>query len=1107
MAKAKFENIEANHIVEAVKIFNAEGYPSGFTTSKAYDVEIDGELYPPKAIMAYANQLASGEPPENNFKGGRKTDCFDAFARNGFKIHPRANAKNLSSWIEGYKKLISDELESSEMQGAYNELYKWEGIAHFQQFWKDDATPLELEGIINAAFAKTGNLLRGAHFYPLGMLEDMAESRPAELSEAFKVLFDESRSLVDRLAFFEGYGNEFIKEHREDVNNHYQSRRAMMVYLVLRFPEKYVLYKNGMFNDFCSLTGFWPKYGTAKRGTYDVITNYLEMCDALKSELRKDQALLDLHKKRLPEDLQFNDDDNMLVQDFMYSVTTYLNVKQEENAQDGWTSDEKRLVAVLQSIGHSDANALWNVIGDILDGLSIQEGDERLCYSLPQSQKLIGLTVGQRYVVTIEKKRKSSEYRYYDELRADGGWLKSASDMEEIQAGQDRILKNVQNELERTSRSGFREEGSIAMEKTFFDSDYREEVFQSAFAQQAGGASEAIKAEFTRWLADVKGFTEGSIKSYLKAIEVLESNFGVIVYLQSDQSELEWLYQDLIKHQTKEDGKYHYRKSASLGLRGFYSAAVGKFIEFQNRALPMATPMDLNQIFFGPPGTGKTYNTINESIRIVDPAFFAEHRTDRKALRARFQELLLSDSNESEGRIGFTTFHQSMSYEDFVEGIKPKRPEEGDTYLQYDIEDGIFKNMCRLAEDALGGADRDAKIGMTSKEFERAQFFKLSLGNTLDSADDEVYDYCIENNCISIGFGGGVNYSARSEKDIREMGAAAGLGSYDVTAINMFANHLEPGSIVVVSKGNRYVRAIGRITGDYEFREDSPFVNNMHWRHFRSVEWIYHGNDIPAKQLYQRNLSQMTIYKLDKRELIESFFCDGNLTGSQKSSNNFVLIIDEINRGNVSSIFGELITLIEPDKRAGQAEQLSVTLPYSKSEFSVPSNLYVIGTMNTTDRSVEALDAALRRRFTFKEMAPKASVIEEHGALRNTHGEIEKEGIDLVKIFDAMNRRIALLLDKDHCIGHSYFMKVETKTQLISMFENKVIPLLEEYFFSDYGKISLVLGKSFIEVIEEDAREVFAANDYDQLLVDELSSQKTYQIRPSEDWDFNSIYA
>ena len=140
-------------------------------------------------------------------------------------------------------------------------------------------------------------------------------------------------------------------------------------------------------------------------------------------------------------------------------------------------------------------------------------------------------------------------------------------------------------------------------------------------------------------------------------------------------------------------------------------------------------------------------------------------------------------------------------------------------------------------------------------------------------------------------------------------------------------------------------------------------------------------------------------------------------------------------------------------------------------------------------------------------MAPRSAVIADHGALRNTHGKIVKEGIDLVKLFEAMNRRIALLLDKDHCIGHSYFMKVETKTQLISVFENKVIPLLEEYFFSDYGKISLVLGKSFIELIEQDASEVFAANDYDQLLADELSGQKTYQIRSSEDWDFTSIYA
>lgn len=163
----------------------------------------------------------------------------------------------------------------------------------------------------------------------------------------------------------------------------------------------------------------------------------------------------------------------------------------------------------------------------------------------------------------------------------------------------------------------------------------------------------------------------------------------------------------------------------------------------------------------------------------------------------------------------------------------------------------------------------------------------------------------------------------------------------------------------------------------------------------------------------------------------------------------FVLIIDEINRGNVSSVFGELITLIEPDKRAQGTHPLKLQLPYSKSQFSVPSNLYIIGTMNTADRSVEALDTALRRRFHFTEVPPNPDLLE------------EVDNYDLSEILETINKRIEILLDRDHLIGHSYFLKVEDEQDLLSAFKDRIIPLLQEYFYSDYAKIELVLGEKF----------------------------------------------
>ncbi|MGJ8744909.1 EVE domain-containing protein [Polaribacter sp.] len=174
--------------------------------------------------------------------------------------------------------------------------------------------------------------------------------------------------------------------------------------------------------------------------------------------------------------------------------------------------------------------------------------------------------------------------------------------------------------------------------------------------------------------------------------------------------------------------------------------------------------------------------------------------------------------------------------------------------------------------------------------------------------------------------------------------------------------------------------------------------------------------------------------------------------------NRYAIFIDEINRGNVSAIFGELITLIETDKRSGAKNEMSIKLPYSKKEFSVPSNLDIYGTMNTADRSVEALDTALRRRFEFKEMMPDHTVIENE----------KVNEIKLSEVLKKINERIELLIDRDHAIGHSYFFNVNSEEKLAKAFTTKIVPLLQEYFYGDYGKIGLVLGKGFVEKKKND---------------------------------------
>ena len=204
------------------------------------------------------------------------------------------------------------------------------------------------------------------------------------------------------------------------------------------------------------------------------------------------------------------------------------------------------------------------------------------------------------------------------------------------------------------------------------------------------------------------------------------------------------------------------------------------------------------------------------------------------------------------------------------------------------------------------------------------------------------------------------------------------------------------------------------------------------------------------------------VEKYDVEEVISTDFHD-----------NYVFIIDEINRGNISKIFGELITLIEPSKRVGAAEEMTAILPYSSKPFGVPQNVYIIGTMNTADRSIATLDTALRRRFYFKEMLPNPDIL----------AGIEVGGVSISNLLERINKRIEVLYDREHTIGHSYFMALKKDNSidaLARIFENNIIPLLQEYFYEDYEKIRLVLGDS--KKADKDTMFIIAEqNDYSAL--------------------------
>lgn len=213
----------------------------------------------------------------------------------------------------------------------------------------------------------------------------------------------------------------------------------------------------------------------------------------------------------------------------------------------------------------------------------------------------------------------------------------------------------------------------------------------------------------------------------------------------------------------------------------------------------------------------------------------------------------------------------------------------------------------------------------------------------------------------------------------------------------------------------------------------------------------------------------------------------------------YIIIIDEINRGNISKIFGELITLIEPSKRIGEPEELRVTLPYSRNDFydkkgfGVPKNVYIIGTMNTADRSITSLDTALRRRFEFVEMMPDVSELS-----------TDCEGVNLQELLQAINTRIEYLLDREKTIGHAFFIDIDNLEKLKNVFQNKIIPLLQEYFYNDYALINMVLNKNGM-LEKQDANSDYLKNIKNFIERD----NDIYKFSNSKDWDettFEKIY-
>ncbi|WP_236340407.1 AAA family ATPase [Paenibacillus plantiphilus] len=451
--------------------------------------------------------------------------------------------------------------------------------------------------------------------------------------------------------------------------------------------------------------------------------------------------------------------------------------------------------------------------------------------------------------------------------------------------------------------------------------------------------------------------------------------------------------------------------------------------------------LDKNTILYGPPGTGKTYHTVLYAVSMIERkpviAILQEAETDGyDQIKRRFE------AYKANGQIAFTTFHQSYGYEEFIEGIKPKLVSDDNTdtvtgEIGYEIVPGVFKRFCDEAQKPIVQASNDYGI---RKE---PTIWKVSLWG---SKENPVKRDCFNNNRIRIGwdsYGEIVN----EETDYSQFGGRM--------IISRFINEMRSGDIVLVLYDEETIDAIGVVTGDYEWLEDVDTFKRS-----RDVKWLVKDIRENIMELNENTvMTQGSVYRLNRISLSDVLTIlqrqkTGHVSSAiQSNNNNYVFIIDEINRGNISKIFGELITLIEPTKRIGMPEEIMLKLPYSQDLFGVPNNVYLLATMNSADRSIARLDTALRRRFSFAEMMPDPSTL----ASIVVNGEL----LNIAKMLEALNKRIEVLYDREHTIGHAYFFelyKEPTLEKLGHLFEHTIIPLLQEYFYDNYEKIRLVLS-------------------------------------------------
>ena len=872
---------------------------------------------------------------------------------------------------------------------GYEETYKWQLI--------DDTEEVSSIEIVKKIIGK--NIIDNMRVD--SVLKMLCESKENVLKTCINNLLDESKVLDNRIANFKSEMRAICPQSYTVCAN---DERTVASILTCRYPEKYTFYMDKVYKL------IWQYFGYDHKSAGEKYSHFMSIIHKLSEDYGKEiQNIIkdDINTFR-------NKPDILAVQTLFWCMQDYMNNQLKSDMRFTWIPYYKEFAEKLLKF-RQNRQSLLKSIYDNRDELYAsylhdEGGFDDLCVDIDPFS-VFGL-----FNRGITQENRINSTRVFKEL------LNISSDIPSDFEGIPVMNNQKSYFFGYKSKRGPKDIENLwsLFEKLLGNEDI-EEVYNRVIKQYG------IKINITMALFWIRPNDFLALDSTNK--EYLKSQYNIDLpknvpehkeYMDFINDIKEKMANNIIKEKT------FYELSANAHHNGSEeNADTGNWYDSVAERLKRRK----NIILYGAPGTGKTYSIPEIAVRLCDNSDCSEY--SREELMKRYEQL------KHEKRIAFTTFHQSMDYEDWIEGLKPVCE---NNQVTYDIEKGIFKQLCEEAERPIV---KDKHIGIADD----AVVWKVSLSGT---GPNPVRTECMQNGHIRIGW----DYYGPVISEETDWNAHGGEGKRVLSA---FIYDMKVGDVVMSCFSNQTIDAIGIVTGEYEF--DDTYTN---YKRVRKVNWILTGIEENIVDLNDgKSMTLSTVYRLnaitlDKvKSILEKYEKPSTMTDNNQP---YVMVIDELNRGNVSKIFGELITLLETDKRKGQKNAESVILPYSKKPFMIPSNVFIIATMNTADRSLGTLDYAIRRRFAFVACKPYALGEEVNGfdeelfkevssLFISNYGEYEEsEWYESFKLVPA-DTLSSEYRPEDVWIGQSYFIMTDDDGSDITsdrlLYE--IIPLLEEY--------------------------------------------------------------